>query len=70
MCISTGQYVQQSFTFNESNKNSYGIKISGWSKAENVDGYEDSEYSLYMDIIYADGTPDYGITAQVTHIKT
>ncbi|RKY00874.1 hypothetical protein DRP77_10690, partial [Candidatus Poribacteria bacterium] len=38
--------------------------ISGWSKAEGVDGSPDNNYSLYVDIIYADGTPLWGQTAR------
>jgi hypothetical protein len=37
--------------------------IRGWSKAENVSGSPDSGYSLYVDILYADGTPLWGQTA-------
>jgi hypothetical protein len=38
------------------------IFISGWSKAESVSGSPDSNYSLYVDIIYSDGTPLWGQT--------
>lgn len=65
VCLSTGQYAYQTFRFNESNKNSYGVKISGWSKAENVNGNEDHDYSLYMDVSYMDGSNDWTITTQV-----
>lgn len=65
ICLSTGQSAYQSFYFNESNKNSYGIKISGWSKAANANGNEDYDYSLYMDIGYEDGTYDWSINVQV-----
>ena len=40
--------------------------IRGWSKAENVSGSADNGYSLYVDIIYADGTPLWGQTASFT----
>jgi hypothetical protein len=36
--------------------------IRGWSKAENVSGSPDNGYSLYVDIIYADGSPLWGQT--------
>jgi hypothetical protein len=36
--------------------------IRGWSKAEKVSGSPDNGYSLYVDIIYADGTPLWGQT--------
>ena len=35
----------------------------GWSKALEVSGSPDSGYSLYADVIYADGTPLWGQTA-------
>ena len=37
--------------------------IRGWSKAENVSGSPDNGYSLYVDIVYADGTSLWGQTA-------
>jgi hypothetical protein len=40
------------------------LVISGWSKAENVSGGSDSDYSLYVDILYTDGTPLWGQTAR------
>ncbi len=36
--------------------------VRGWSKAANVSGGTDSGYSLYVDIVYADGTPLWGQT--------
>lgn len=33
---------------------------TGWSKAENVGGNKDSNYSLYLDILYMDDTADWG----------
>jgi len=61
---------------NESGKGSYGIMqnivlnqktampiaVKGWSKAENVSGGRDSNYSIYVDIIYQDNTPLWGQT--------
>lgn len=38
------------------------IVASAWSRAENVGGGSDNDYSLYLDIKYADGTPLYGQT--------
>lgn len=38
------------------------LYIRGWSKAKAVDGGEDSGYSLYVDIVYTDGTPLWGQT--------
>jgi len=37
--------------------------IRGWSKAENVSGSSDNGYSLYVDIVYADGSHLWGQTA-------
>ncbi len=39
------------------------IVASAWSRAENVSGGRDSDYSLYLDLQYADGTPLWGQTA-------
>lgn len=40
------------------------LKLSGWSKANNVSGNKDNDYSLYVDCRYNDDTPLYGQTAQ------
>ncbi len=40
------------------------ITVTGWSKAENVTGSADANYSLYADVQYSDGTWFYGQTAQ------
>lgn len=37
--------------------------VRGWSRAEGVSGGADSGYSLYADLIYNDGTPLWGRTA-------
>ena len=37
--------------------------VSGWSKAADVTGGRDSGYSLYVDLVYQDGTPLWGQTA-------
>jgi hypothetical protein len=39
------------------------IVASAWSKAGNVSGGRDSDYALYLDLQYADGTPLWGQTA-------
>ncbi len=41
----------------------YPLRVRGSSKAENVSGSPDQGYSLYVDMIYADGTPQWGETA-------
>ena len=39
------------------------IEISAESKAEDVSGNADSNYSIYMDIVHPDGTKTYGVIA-------
>ena len=39
------------------------IVATAWSKAENVGGSADADYSLYLDLLYTDGTPLWGQTA-------
>ena len=39
------------------------FSVRGWSKARDVSGSPDSGYSLYVDIMYVDGTPLWGQTA-------
>ena len=36
------------------------LKLSGWSKALNVSGASGSDYSVYLDIVYTNGTPLWG----------
>jgi hypothetical protein len=50
----------QTLTLNRTNIAPFIIR--GWSKAENVSGSPDNGYSLYVDIVYADGTPLWGQT--------
>lgn len=38
------------------------LVVSGWSKAEGVGGHVGSDYSLYVDLVYTDGTPLWGRT--------
>lgn len=38
------------------------IKLTGWSRAQAVTGVMDSDYSVYLDILYRDGTPLWGQT--------
>ncbi len=40
------------------------IVATAWSKAEGVTGTSDSDYALYLDLIYADGTPLWGQAAR------
>ncbi|MCW3060997.1 MAG: hypothetical protein JWQ02_2818, partial [Capsulimonas sp.] len=39
------------------------ILISGWSKALDVDGVTDNDYSVYVDVNYTDGSSLWGQTA-------
>jgi hypothetical protein len=39
------------------------IVAAAWSKAEGVGGSRDSDYSLYLDLVYSDGTPLWGQVA-------
>lgn len=39
------------------------LYVEGWSMAENVSGAEDADYSIYIDCVYADGTPLWGTNA-------
>lgn len=40
------------------------ILATAWSKAESVSGGRDNNYALYLDLVYTDGTPLWGQTAQ------
>ncbi len=42
--------------------NTAPIIVRGWSRAEDVGGGSDNDYSLYADLIYQDGTPLWGQT--------
>ena len=39
------------------------IVATAWSKAEGVGGTRNADYSVYIDLVYADGAPLYGQTA-------
>jgi hypothetical protein len=36
------------------------FRVTAWSRAQDVSGSADSGYSLYLDIYYTDGTPEWG----------
>lgn len=38
------------------------LVVSGWSRSEAMTGSSDSGYSIYVDIVYSDGTPLWGQT--------
>jgi len=50
--------VSQTVTLNQAQPEP--IVAVAWSKAEGVGGGPDSDYSLYLDLIYTDGTPLWG----------
>lgn len=37
------------------------LRISAWSRAKDVSGSADAGYSLYIDLHYTDGTPEWGL---------
>jgi hypothetical protein len=39
------------------------ILIQGWSRAENVGGFRNNDYAVYVDLEHTDGTPLWGQTA-------
>jgi hypothetical protein len=43
--------------------NALPLAVRGWSKAADLSGSSDSDYSLYVDLVYLDGTPLWGQTA-------
>lgn len=50
--------VSQALTLNRTQPSP--IRVRGWSRAESVSGSADAGYALYVDILYADGTPLWG----------
>jgi hypothetical protein len=54
--------VSQTVTINQTTP--VPIVATAFSKAEDVTGGRDNNYSLYLDLIYTDGTPLWGQTAQ------
>jgi hypothetical protein len=50
----------QTLTLNRTN--TAPIIVRGWSRSEEVSGGSDNDYSLYVDIVYQDGTPLWGQT--------
>jgi len=50
--------IGQSVVLNQ--KRPVAILARAWSKAQNVSGSPDSDYSLYLDLEYTDGTPLWG----------
>ncbi|MHC4656160.1 MAG: hypothetical protein ACYS91_14260 [Planctomycetota bacterium] len=54
--------ISQTIILNQTKPES--IVAVAWSKAEGVGGGRNSDYSLYLDLIYSDGTPLWGQTDQ------
>jgi len=53
--------VSQTVVLNQ--KEPQAIVATAWSKADGVGGSRDSDYALYLDLVYADGEPLWGQTA-------
>lgn len=51
------------WSFNLSQTHPEPVRITGWSRAQDVTGSPNSDYSLYIDVIYQDGTPSWGHNA-------
>jgi hypothetical protein len=49
-----------SWSFNLSQTQPEPIQFRGWSKAENVEGAPHSNYSLYVDLVFQDGSTSWG----------
>lgn len=54
----TVYWISQSVTLNQ--QRAAPLVVSGWSKAEGVQGTAGGEYSVWVDLAYIDGTPLYG----------
>ncbi|MFB3892421.1 MAG: hypothetical protein ACE15C_10420 [Phycisphaerae bacterium] len=55
--------VRQTVTLNQAAP--LPVVASLWSKAQDVDGRRDQDYSLYLDVFYADGEPLWGQIAEL-----
>lgn len=53
--------IGQALTLNQ--QEAKPVNFSGWSRAENVSGPPDVDYSIYADIVYQDGTNLWGSSA-------
>lgn len=51
------------YTIQLNQKQPEPLLIVGWSRAENVSGFLNNDYSLYVDLEHMDGTPLWGQTA-------
>lgn len=61
-CINTtageGRGAEQTITLNQTQP--APLVAEAWSRAQGVSGAPDSDYSLYLDLVYMDGTPLWG----------
>lgn len=64
-CVATNEIgwrgVSQTLSLNR--RTASPLVVRGWSRAEAVSGGADSGYSLYVDLVYDDGSPLWGQTA-------
>ena len=56
ICLTSEKIAFQRHSFSELDEEPFGIRVSGWSKADGVSGLEDSDYSLYLEVTYSDDT--------------
>ena len=54
----TKRGAQATITLNQ--KTAAPVVITGWSRADAVSGIKNSDYALYADVTYVDGTPQWG----------
>jgi hypothetical protein len=60
--LSDASWFGASQTLRLDRTNPVPVRVRGWSRAEGVSGASDSNYALYVDIVYQDGTPLWGQT--------
>lgn len=65
ICLTNGKIAFQKYDLSKLEEEPFGIRVSGWSKAEGVSGLEDSGYSLYLEVTYNDGEVAKDISANV-----
>lgn len=56
ICLTSEKIAFQTYDFSKIEEDSFGIRVSGWSKADGVSGVEDSDYSMYLEVTYNDGS--------------
>lgn len=65
ICLSSEKIAFQKYDLSTLDEEPFGIRVSGWSKADGVSGLEDTDYSLNMEVTYTDGTVVKDIAASV-----